>query len=39
MPNARDLALAYSGHAVMAERPDRFNQVVLNFLDEERGAS
>ena len=39
MPNARDLALAYSGHAVMAERPERFNQVVLHFLDEERGAS
>lgn len=39
MPNARDLALAYSGHAVMAERPERFNQVVLNFLDEERGSS
>ncbi|MBY0395566.1 MAG: alpha/beta hydrolase [Thermoleophilia bacterium] len=38
MPNARDLALAYSGHAVMAERPERFNQVVLNFLDEERAS-
>jgi pimeloyl-ACP methyl ester carboxylesterase len=38
MPNARDVALAYSGHAVMAERPDRFNQVVLHFLDESRGA-
>lgn len=38
MPNARDLALAYSSHAVMAERPERFNQVVLNFLDEERTA-
>lgn len=33
MPNARDVALAYSGHAVMAERPERFNQVVLHFLD------
>jgi len=38
MPNARDLSLAYSGHAVMAERPERFNQVVLNFLDEDRGV-
>ena len=38
MPNARDVALAYSGHAVMAERPERFNQVVLHFLDEGRGA-
>lgn len=33
MPGARDVALAYSGHAVMAERPERFNQVVLHFLD------
>lgn len=39
MPNARDVALAYCGHAVMAERPERLNQVVLNFLDEERSAS
>jgi len=38
MPNARDLALAYSGHAVMAERPERFNQVVLHFFDEGRGG-
>lgn len=38
MPNARDLGLAYSGHAVMAERPERFNQVVLHFLEEGRGA-
>lgn len=38
MPNARDVALSYSGHAVMAERPERFNQVVLHFLDEERSA-
>jgi pimeloyl-ACP methyl ester carboxylesterase len=37
IPNARDLALAYSGHAVMAEQPERFNQVVLHFLDETRG--
>lgn len=36
MPNARDLALAYCGHAVMAERPERFNQVLLHFLDEGR---
>lgn len=35
MPNARDVALSYSGHAVMAERSDRFNQVVLHFLDEQ----
>ncbi len=39
MPNARDLALAYGGHAVMAERPERFNQVVLHFLDEDRGTT
>jgi pimeloyl-ACP methyl ester carboxylesterase len=38
MPNARDLALAYSGHAVMAERPERFNQVVLHFLDGEHAT-
>lgn len=38
MPNARDVSLAYSGHAVMAERPERFNQVVLNFLDESRAG-
>jgi pimeloyl-ACP methyl ester carboxylesterase len=38
MPNARDLALAYSGHAVMAERPERFNQIVLHFLDEGRAG-
>ncbi len=38
MPNARDVALAYSGHAVMAERPERFNQVVLNFLDPHEEA-
>ncbi len=39
MPNARDLSLAYSGHAVMAEQPERFNQVVLHFLDEDHGST
>ncbi len=39
MPNARDLSLAYSGHAVMAERPERLNQVVLNFLDDVHGGA
>lgn len=34
MPNARDVSLSYSGHAVMAERPKRFNEIVLHFLDE-----
>ena len=34
MPNARDVALAYGGHAVMVERADRFNEIVLHFLDE-----
>jgi 3-oxoadipate enol-lactonase len=34
MPNARDVALSYSGHAVMAERPHRFNEIVEHFLDE-----
>jgi 3-oxoadipate enol-lactonase len=34
MPNARDVALSYSGHAVMAERPRRFNEIVEHFLDE-----
>ncbi|MAG30608.1 MAG: hypothetical protein CL908_06920 [Deltaproteobacteria bacterium] len=37
MPGARDVALSYSGHAVMAERPERFNEVVLHFLDETEG--
>lgn len=35
MPNARDVALSYGGHAVMLERANRFNEVVLHFLDEE----
>ena len=39
MPNARDLSLAYSGHAVMAERPERLNQVVVNFLDDVHGGA
>jgi pimeloyl-ACP methyl ester carboxylesterase len=34
MPNARDVSLSYSGHAVMAERSDRFNEIVLHFLDD-----
>ncbi len=34
MPNARDVSLSYSGHAVMAERTDRFNEIVLHFLDD-----
>ena len=34
MPNARHVALSYAGHAAMAERPERFNQVALHFLDE-----
>jgi len=31
---ARDVALAYGAHAVMLERPERFNEVVTHFLDE-----
>lgn len=38
MPNARHVALSYAGHAAMAERPERFNQVVLHFLDEADSA-
>ena len=34
MPNARDIALAYGGHAIMLERPERFNQVVGHFFEE-----
>jgi len=34
MPHARDVALSYGGHAIMAERPDRLNQIVEHFLDE-----
>ncbi len=34
MPNARDVALSYCGHACMIERADRFNEIVAHFLDE-----
>lgn len=34
MPNARDVALSYSGHACMIERADRFNEIVGHFLLE-----
>ena len=34
MPNARDLTLSYSGHAVTAERPERLNDVILHFLGD-----
>ncbi len=34
MPNARDIALSYAGHACMIERADRFNEIVGHFLLE-----
>ena len=34
MPNARDVALSYAGHACMIERADRFNEIVGHFLQE-----
>ena len=34
MPKARDIALAYGGHAIMLERPERFNEVVGHFFEE-----
>jgi len=39
MPNARDIALSYCGHACMIERADRFNEIVLHFLDEPDSSS
>ncbi len=39
MPNARDVALSYCGHACMIERPERFNEIVSHFLDEPETGS
>jgi len=36
IPGARLVTMAFGGHLVMAESAQRFNQIVLQFLDEDR---
>ena len=36
LPDSRMVSLNYGGHLVMVESAERFNQIVLQFLDEER---
>jgi pimeloyl-ACP methyl ester carboxylesterase len=36
IPGARLVTMSYGGHLVMVESAERFNQIVLQFLDDER---
>jgi aminoacrylate hydrolase len=36
IPNARLVTIGFGGHLVMAESAERFNRIVLQFLDEDR---